>query len=137
MLSDYQEAEVIIYHRKEAKVQPDRRPIFRGDVNTEFIVDPSAAKSLIPQLVRFSPGARTNWHRHSFEQGLVIVEGRGIVATEEAEHVVETGDVIVVPAEERHWHGATETTAMAHIAINQPGETTVLEPTEEIRTKDV
>ena len=128
---------MLIYHRKNARLQPDRRPVSRGDVNSELIVDPAEAKSLIPQLVQFSPGARTNWHRHSFEQGLVIIEGRGIVATEEAEHLVEPGDVIVVPPEERHWHGATETTAMAHIAINGQGETTVLEPTEQIRTKDV
>ena len=58
------------------------------------------------------------------------------MATEEAEHVVESGDVVFVPADEKHWHGGTERSGMAHISITQPGETTVLEAVERIRTTD-
>jgi len=46
---------------------------------------------------------------------------------------VEPGDVVLIPAGEKHWHGGTETTAMAHISIGTPGETTVLEAVESIR----
>jgi quercetin dioxygenase-like cupin family protein len=88
-------------------------------------------------LVKFSAGARTKWHTHSFEQGLIIVEGVGIVATEETEHVVEPGDVVIVTNGEKHWHGATSHTHMSHYSIGAPGGvTTELEPVDQIRTPD-
>jgi quercetin dioxygenase-like cupin family protein len=49
------------------------------------------------------------------------------VATEGEEVRVRAGDVVVIPAGEKHWHGATPTTAMAHLAIGTPGSTEVLE----------
>ena len=108
--------------------------MFTGQVSGAGLSDQSTAKQLFLRLVRFSPGGRTVWHTHSFEQGLVIVEGKGIVATEAQENVVEAGDIVIVVPDEKHWHGATETTAMAHVAINGPGETTPMEPVERIRT---
>jgi quercetin dioxygenase-like cupin family protein len=118
------------------KVDPQRqlRDIFTGEVHMHPYAQ---GERLTLNLVRFSPGGRTKWHTHSFEQGLIIVEGKGIVATEEQEYVVEPGDVVVVTPNEKHWHGGTEHSGMAHIAINQPGETTVLEAVEEIRTQGV
>ena len=56
---------------------------------------------------------------------LYIVEGEGIVATESEEHRVRAGDVVVVPAGEQHWHGATADSAMAHLAFGVPGTTDV------------
>ena len=109
--------------------------MFTGQVSGAGLSDQSTAKQLFLRLVRFSPGGRTVWHTHSFEQGLVIVEGKGIVATEAQENVVEAGDIVIVAPDEKHWHGATETTAMAHVAINGPGETTPMEPVEKIRTQ--
>lgn len=110
--------------------------MFTGQVSGAGLSDQSTAKQLFLRLVRFSPGGRTVWHTHSFEQGLVIVEGKGIVATEAQENVVEAGDIVIVVPDEKHWHGATETTAMAHVAINGPGETTPMEPVEKIRTQN-
>jgi quercetin dioxygenase-like cupin family protein len=124
-----------VHHHSEAQPQPDAREIFTGTVRTLPIVGEGGGERLILSLVSFSAGGRTRWHRHSFEQGLVIIEGRGIVATEAAEQIVLPGDVVYVPANEKHWHGGTGTTAMAHIAINQRGETTVLEPVERIRSE--
>ena len=121
---------------KDAKPERATRDIFMGEVHTHTHVDDKVAQSLRLSLVRFSAGGRTKWHRHSFEQGLVIVEGRGIVATEETENVVESGDVVFVSANEKHWHGGSERSGMAHISITQPGETEVLEPVERIRTQD-
>ncbi len=119
---------------KNRQLRRETRDIFTGEVEIASMAGPDVAERLLLNLVRFSPGARTTWHRHSFEQGLIITEGRGIVASEEQEHLVEAGDAVVVPANEKHWHGATETTAMAHVAVNQPGETEVLEPVDRIRT---
>jgi quercetin dioxygenase-like cupin family protein len=113
-----------------ANPQRANRPIFTGEVNAHTYVDDSIGEHLRLTLVKFSPGGRTTWHTHAFEQGLIIVEGRGIVATDEQEYEVGPGDIVIIPAGERHWHGGTESTAMAHISITTPGETTVLEAVE-------
>jgi quercetin dioxygenase-like cupin family protein len=122
---------------KDANPQRATGAIFMGEVHSHLLVDQSRGQQLRLNLVKFSAGGRTKWHTHTFEQGLIIVEGKGIVATEEAEHVVEAGDAVIVAPNEKHWHGGSETTAMAHIAINGVGETQVLEPVDEVRTKNV
>jgi quercetin dioxygenase-like cupin family protein len=122
---------------KDANPQRSTREIFTGEVHQHSFIGEGEGKELRIGLVRFSPGGRTKWHTHPFEQGLIIVEGKGIVATEEQENVVETGDVVVIPPQEKHWHGGTDTTGMAHIAINKDGAATVLEAVDEIKTKDV
>lgn len=123
---------------RSASIQPSRatREIFTGEVHSHAIVDQTSAEQLLLTLVKFSAGGRTKWHRHSFDQALLITEGRGIVASEAEEHVVGPGDVVVIPAGEKHWHGGTESSAMAHISITTPGETTVLEAVEAVRTRD-
>lgn len=119
----------------ERRPQPARREIFTGEVESATFADESIGRHLRVNLVRFKPGARTKWHTHTFEQGLLIVEGKGVVATEDGEHLVEPGDVVIVPANEKHWHGGTESTGMAHFSLATPGETTVLEPVETIQTR--
>jgi quercetin dioxygenase-like cupin family protein len=121
---------------KDVNLKPEVREIFTGDVSTSMLAGADVGERLRLNLVRFAPGARTKWHRHSFEQGLLITEGKGIVATEEHEHVVEAGDAVVVLAQEKHWHGATASTAMTHVSISQIGETEVLEAVDHIRTPD-
>lgn len=70
--------------------------------------------------VTFEPGARTAWHTHPLGQTLIVVAGCGWAQrmggpVEE----IRPGDVIWFPAGEKHWHGATATTAMTHIAIQE------------------
>ncbi len=106
-------------------------PMFIGEVHAHGLIDDKMTKQTRMLLVKFSPGGRTRWHTHSFEQGLVITEGRGIVASEsEGERVVEAGDVVVFDTGEKHWHGATNTTGMSHIAINLAGSAEILEDSE-------
>lgn len=108
--------------------------LFMGEVNRGVALDQGTERLRIG-LVKFSPGGRTKWHTHDFEQGLIIVAGKGIVATEQQEHVVEAGDIVVVKLGEKHWHGATEHTHMHHFSIGDPnGKTTELEPVDEIKT---
>lgn len=104
---------------------PVRAPdaIFEGAVYRETVVDESEAELLRLARIAFEPGARTRLHTHSFDQVLVIVEGSGILATEQQENGVEAGDVVLVPAGERHWHGATASTSMAHLSVTTPGTT--------------
>lgn len=120
----------------EVKLQPVQRPIFTGEVHQAQHVNAQQGEQLRIGLVSFKPGGRTKWHTHPWEQGLVIVDGKGIVATEAQEHVVVAGDVVVIPTGEKHWHGATETTSMTHVAINQEGEATVLEAVDKIKTQN-
>ena len=122
---------------KDMNPRQTDQPLFRGDVHMHQHSTEATAERLRLNYVKFGPGGRTAWHTHSFEQGLIILEGKGIVATEEGEHVVEAGDVVIIPEMEKHWHGGTDTTSMAHISINQPGDTTALEHVDEIQTKNV
>ncbi len=71
-------------------------------------------------LVTFEPGARTAWHTHPLGQTLIITAGCGWVQREGGPtKAVRPGDVIWFPPGEKHWHGAAETTAMSHIAIQE------------------
>lgn len=82
--------------------------------------------------VTFLPGARSNWHIHPAGQVLIVTDGTGWVQEEGGEKLVmQPGDVIWTPPGVKHWHGATNTTSVKHIAIQQyeDGENVVwLEP---------
>jgi len=69
-------------------------------------------------IVTFEPGARTAWHTHPLGQTLIITFGWGWAQREGSPiEEIRPGDVVWFPPEEKHWHGATMTTAMTHIAI--------------------
>jgi len=70
--------------------------------------------------VTFEPGARTAWHKHPLGQTLIITAGLGWVQTEGGQiEEVRPGDVVWFPPGEKHWHGATPSTAMTHLAIQE------------------
>jgi quercetin dioxygenase-like cupin family protein len=71
-------------------------------------------------VVTFEPGARTAWHTHPLGQTLVVTAGLGWVRKEGGDREeIRPGDVVWISPGEKHWHGATETTAMTHIAIQE------------------
>jgi quercetin dioxygenase-like cupin family protein len=120
---------------KETKLEPQVRAMFTGGVSSAPIGDAVDGNSHI-NVVKFDAGGRTKWHTHPFAQALIVVEGKGIVATEDKENVVEPGDVVIIPAGQKHWHGATETTSMAHVNVNGNGEAQILEAVDKIRTQN-
>lgn len=68
--------------------------------------------------VTFEPGTRTHWHVHSGGQILLVLAGEGFVQFEgEAPRVIRKGDVVRIPPEVKHWHGAGAKTWMTHISI--------------------
>ena len=68
-------------------------------------------------LVTFEPCARTAWHTHPLGQTLIVTSGCGLVQSWGGPiEVIRPGDVVSCPPGEKHWHGATPTTAMSHIA---------------------
>lgn len=100
-------------------------PVVSGVVRLRTLVGAAQTTQAQVFFVRFEPGGRNLLHTHSFDQALYIIEGQGIVATETQEVQVQPGDVVVIPAGEPHWHGATADIAMAHLALGIPGTTDV------------
>jgi quercetin dioxygenase-like cupin family protein len=71
-------------------------------------------------IVNFEPGARTNWHTHPLGQTLIVTSGVGWTQCEGGPKTeIRAGDVIWCPCQRRHWHGATATRAMSHVAITE------------------
>ncbi|PPC76414.1 cupin domain-containing protein [Pokkaliibacter plantistimulans] len=70
--------------------------------------------------VTFEPGARTAWHTHPLGQRLIVTAGSGWVQLWDGPlQRITAGDVVCIPAHVKHWHGASATTAMTHIAIQE------------------
>jgi quercetin dioxygenase-like cupin family protein len=110
---------------------------FTGDVYMTPIYRGSEPSRMSISLVRFTPGARTNWHRHAVGQSLHVTEGVGLVGTRDGSVVrVRAGDTVVCPPDEEHWHGAAADTFMSHLAMLEArpdgsDPTTWLEPLPE------
>ncbi len=93
----------------------------KGPVYRKVLIDTKDTGGFGVLLVHFGPGARLNFHAHTYEQILYVTEGRGIVATRSREQVVTPGTTVFIPAGEIHWHGAVKDYPFAHIAIQKPG----------------
>ncbi len=92
---------------------------FAGTVSTQPVIADS--KEVRVSIVNFAKGARNKLHTHDADQILIISAGKGIVATEKEKKVVTMGDVVLFPAGEKHWHGATEDSEFSHIVITKAG----------------
>jgi quercetin dioxygenase-like cupin family protein len=91
---------------------------FTGSVRVDSRFQGSAPARVGGGTVTFEPGARTAWHTHPLGQTLIVTSGRGWVQVEGGpREEVLPGDIVWFPPGEKHWHGATDTTAMSHIAI--------------------
>ena len=93
---------------------------FTGTVRVDPLFespDPARARG---GSVTFEPGARSAWHTHPLGQTLIVTSGCGWVQSEGQPKVkIRPGDVVWCPPNEKHWHGATPTTPMTHIAIQE------------------
>lgn len=84
-------------------------PLLAKDKNNEFALG----------SVTFEPGARTNWHTHPKGQVLIVTEGKGFYQEKgKPAQPIKKGDVVNIPENIEHWHGATATSRMVHIAIS-------------------
>ncbi|NIJ06947.1 quercetin dioxygenase-like cupin family protein [Sphingomonas vulcanisoli] len=87
--------------------------------------------------VTFEPGARTAWHTHPLGQTLVVTAGSGWTQCEgEPIVAIRAGDVVWCPPGHRHWHGATPTTAMTHIAIQEGIDGRMVDWMEKVSDED-
>lgn len=106
---------------------------FTGDVYVNPIYRGQEPSRMIVSLVRFTPGARTNWHSHAVGQTLHVTDGIGLVQTRDGTVIrMRPGDTVYTPPGQEHWHGATAGNFMCHLAMLEgiPGGdgTTWLEP---------
>jgi quercetin dioxygenase-like cupin family protein len=93
---------------------------FTGIVRIDPLHSPPAPARVSLANVTFEPGARTAWHTHPLGQTLIVTAGCGWVQREGGPvEEVRPGDVVWFPPDERHWHGATPTTALTHIAVQE------------------
>lgn len=93
---------------------------FTGVVRIDPLFAPPDPARVAGAHVTFEPGARTAWHTHPLGQTLIVTSGLGWVQRVGASvEEIRPGDVIWFPPGEKHWHGATPTTAMTHIAIQE------------------
>lgn len=94
---------------------------FTGSVRIDPLFQANHPARAVGANVTFEPGARTAWHTHPLGQNLIITAGCGLVQKwgNNNAQVIYPGDVVWFPPGEKHWHGATATTAMTHIAIQE------------------
>jgi quercetin dioxygenase-like cupin family protein len=97
-----------------------RAEYFTGTVRIDPLFQPHAPARTSAGSVTFEPGARSAWHTHPLGQTLIITAGCGWVQREGGPvEEVHPEDIIWCPPGEKHWHGATPTTGMTHIAIQE------------------
>lgn len=93
---------------------------FVGHARIDPLFAPRAPSKVSAGYVTFQPGARSMWHTHPLGQMLVVTMGTGWVQQEGADkQVIKPGDVIWTPPGVKHWHGATSTTGVTHMAIQE------------------
>jgi quercetin dioxygenase-like cupin family protein len=96
---------------------------FTGAVYIDTVASPSGASRLSASSVHFTPGARTAWHRHPNGQTIYVLEGIGLAQRRGGQaEVIRPGDRVFFEPGEEHWHGATPTRFMTHLALLQVDE---------------
>ncbi len=98
--------------------RPGPENFFTGKVRIDAPFAGSEPARVGGATVTFEPGARTAWHTHPLGQTLIVTQGRGWIQVwgEEIQEMNQ-GDIVWIPEDVKHWHGATPETAMTHIAI--------------------
>lgn len=93
---------------------------FVGAARIDPLFPPRAPSRASAGYVTFQPGARSMWHTHPVGQTLIVTAGTGWVQQMGGEkRVIKPGDVVWTPPGVKHWHGATATTGMTHMAIQE------------------
>src|SRR5688572_21277800 len=93
---------------------------FTGTVRIDPLFPAAAPGRVAGNAVTFEPGARTAWHTHPLGQILIVTSGLGLAQREDGRiEEIRPGDVVRFEPGEKHWHGASATTAMTHIAIQE------------------
>lgn len=110
---------------------------FIGNVTIESSFRRQAPSRISGASVTFEPGARTAWHRHPLGQTLVVTTGTGWVQREGGpKQDIRAGDIVWTPPGAKHWHGATDSAAMTHVAISETTEGSQVTWMEQVSEQD-
>lgn len=110
---------------------------FTGNVRVDPLFAAQAPGRVSGGLVTFEPGARSAWHTHPLGQTLIITAGCGWVQSQGGpKRIIRPGDVVSCPPNEKHWHGATATTGMSHIALQEALDGKAVEWLEKVSDED-
>lgn len=82
-----------------------------------MLLDAAGSQDFVMSMVHFPVGVRNKLHTHTSDQILIVTHGAGIVATGDQELAVGSGDMVCVPAEVEHWHGASAASDFTHLSI--------------------
>lgn len=94
-------------------------PLFTGKIMRQSPLKDIEGSDLSVDYINFDKGIKNKLHMHSNDQVLIVTKGKGIIATEEKEFKIKEGDIIWVPAGEKHWHGAIPGFKLTHISITK------------------
>ena len=109
-----------ISRKNEQKTIEGPEEYFTGKATISGQFEREDPSRLTGAIVHFEPGARTAWHSHPLGQTLIVTEGVGWTQVEGEEKVeFYEGDILLCPKDKKHWHGATPTQAMTHIALQE------------------
>jgi 4-carboxymuconolactone decarboxylase len=109
---------VVVTHGGAQASRPGPAENFTGSVRVDQPFQATAPGRVAGARVAFEPGARTAWHSHPLGQTLIVTSGVGRVQRwGDPVDEIRPGDVVWIPAGQKHWHGASPTTGMTHIAI--------------------
>lgn len=113
--------------------QPGPPENFTGTVRVEPLHAATAPSRVSAGRVTFEPGARSAWHTHPLGQTLIVTAGTGWVQQEGGpKEEIKAGDVIWTPPGVKHWHGATATSSMTHVAVQESLDGKVVEWMEKV-----
>ena len=120
--------------KRSGSQPPSKGPAewFSGDVAIDPLFEAPEPARVRGASVTFKPGARTAWHTHPLGQTLIVTSGLGRAALGWSIEEIRPGDVVWFPPGEKHWHGATPSTAMTHIAIQEALEGTTVDWLEHV-----
>ena len=93
-------------------------PLFTGPQVSRQVLLPES-KEFNVNIVNFGKGVRNKFHAHDSEQVLIVTSGRGYIVTETDKVEITPGDVVLIPADEKHWHGATDDSEFSHIYVSR------------------
>ncbi|HEV2543051.1 MAG TPA: cupin domain-containing protein [Methylobacterium sp.] len=117
-----------------ARMSQKGNPVdFTGAVRVERLFAPAEGNRAAGAQVTFEPGARTAWHTHPAGQTLIVTAGLGWVQERGGrKREIRPGDVVWIPPGVEHWHGATTTNAMTHIAVQEAVDGKVVKWLEQV-----
>jgi len=125
--------------KKSKSQQSSKGPAdwFTGSVRIDLLFESPEPARARGASVTFEPGARTAWHTHPLGQTLVVTSGIGLAQSEgEPIREIRSGDVVLFPPGEKHWHGATPTSVVTHIAIQEALDGKVVEWMEHVTDQE-